>query len=205
MGQAEEARCDSGMPDVGMREARMRRAEPDDLPALKDMYAEAVAAMRARGLDVWDDVYPCCALDGDVARGALWLLEVGRADPAAQTSDGLAACGCVFVAAFALADEHIGSDAVAWREAGAQAVYLDRLVVRPSCTGRGYGRAALEAARGLACGCGAAWLRLFVVDANEPARRFYERCGCTRADGLLLEDVDVDLTLREYGYELDVR
>lgn len=49
---------------------------------------------------------------------------------------------------------------------------IHALYVHPRAQGRGMGRALIEQAKD-----GAAWLELFVLDANLPARRFYAGCG----------------------------
>ena len=45
-----------------MSSLMFRAAESSDLPALREMYRAVVDRMRADGLDIWDDVYPVCAL-----------------------------------------------------------------------------------------------------------------------------------------------
>ena len=56
-----------------MSSLMFRAAESSDLPALREMYRAVVDRMRADGLDIWDDVYPVCALEGDIRNGALYI------------------------------------------------------------------------------------------------------------------------------------
>ena len=60
-----------------------RRAEPEDLPCLLDLYLGSIELMRFQGIDQWDDVYPSeDVLMQDIANRELYVLE---------DDDGLAA------------------------------------------------------------------------------------------------------------------
>ena len=60
-----------------------RRAEPEDLPRLLNLYLGSIALMRLQGIDQWDDVYPSeDVLAQDIANRDLYVLE---------DDDGLAA------------------------------------------------------------------------------------------------------------------
>lgn len=48
---------------------------------------------------------------------------------------------------------------------------------------------------------GAEYLRLFVVDINEPAINLYVKNGFKKAEGVYDEVIDDDLVLHEYGFE----
>lgn len=165
---------------------KLRIAQAEDLPRLREMYAGIVEQMNRQGLRVWDAVYPCAALPGDVEGRRLCLLE----------EDG------EVVAAFALCESNAGADSVQWRSPRARALYLDRLGVRADCQRRGIGASALRCARELARRRGAQSLRLFVADVNRPAIALYERQGFMRAGGAYEERIDEDFRLRMYGYEL---
>ena len=166
----------------------LRPATPADLPALRAMFTALVAAMNESGLTIWDDVYPVCMLEGDVAAGQLFLLTEG---------DGP-------LAAFTLCPAHEGASAVSWPRSGASACYLDRLGVHPRHARQGLGSHMLAHARALARARGFDALRLFVVEENRPAVRLYEKNGFVRAGGVYAEVIDESLTLRELGYESPV-
>ena len=78
------------------------------------------------------------------------------------------------VSAFALCSSATGADCVRWsdEQANAQAGEL-----------------------------GAEYLRLFVVDINEPAINLYVKNGFKKAEGVYDEVIDDDLVLHEYGFE----
>ena len=48
---------------------------------------------------------------------------------------------------------------------------------------------------------GAEYLRLFVVDINEPAIQLYIKNGFIKRNGVYDEVIEDDLVLHEYGYE----
>lgn len=167
-----------------MSSLMFRAAESSDLPALREMYRAVVDRMRADGLDIWDDVYPVCALEGDIRNGVLYILLDGSS----------------LAAAFALCRDADGAAAVQWIGQGS-ALYLDRLAVSPVYAGQGIGSRMLTLARQTAQAQGAQQLRLFVVQENRPAIRLYEKNGFLRAGGVYQEVIDDTLTLCEYGYE----
>lgn len=162
----------------------LRLATPEDLPQLREVYGKIVAHMEKTGLQIWDDVYPVCALAEDIAGRRLYILEEAGE----------------ILAAFALCSAHPGSSAISWKYGG-QALYLDRLGVNIHHLRRGLGSLALQKAVELAGSLGAGSVRLFVVDRNEPAIRLYCKNGFTQAEGLYLEEIDASLTFREWGFE----
>ena len=90
--------------------------------------------------------------------------------------------------AFVLTGQADGQSAVEWADPAAKALYLDRLGIDPGCSGQGIGGQALVFAMDLAREKGAAWLRLFVVDRNRPARRLYRKTGFSQVPGVFEED-----------------
>ena len=165
---------------------RLCLAETSDLPELEAMYGGIVQKMEQDGIRIWDDVYPVCALGGDIERGQLYAVRENG----------------VIVSAFALSGSHDGADCVQWRDGQGAAMYLDRLGVDAGHARRGFGRRALALASAIARERGARFLRLFVVDRNRPAINFYEKNGFVRVDGRYEEVVDETLTLCEFGFEL---
>ena len=51
---------------------------------------------------------------------------------------------------------------------------------------------------------GARYLRLFVVDINEPAIQLYEKNNFSKAKGIYDEVFDDGFILHEFGYEIKV-
>ena len=162
---------------------QFRKADPQDLPQLTEMYARIYKDMQSKGIYLWNEQYPAGALPGDISAGRLWLL-----------------CGSGTVAAaFALdTDEPCGD--IQWQEPSAKAAILMRLGVDPACSGKGLGRSCIEFALEKARSCGFEFLRLIVADCNVPAGRFYDKCGFTRVPGVHLEQFGGEV-LTGYGCE----
>lgn len=162
-----------------------RPAKTEDLPQLKEMYRRLIERMYDQNICIWDEVYPCEFFREDIEQGRLYVL-TDREE---------------ITAAFVLCDANGGAGAVQWENAAARAVYIDRLGVNVDHAGKGVGSAALQWAAVLAVQRGAQYLRLFVVDCNEPAIRLYLKNGFRRAGGVYDEVIDEDLVLRELGLE----
>ena len=62
---------------------KTRQAAPADLPRLNEMYRVLVRQMAGQGHAIWDEVYPCVCLPGDIQAGRLFVLEDGGAPKAA--------------------------------------------------------------------------------------------------------------------------
>ncbi|MDD3193767.1 MAG: GNAT family N-acetyltransferase [Oscillospiraceae bacterium] len=162
-----------------------RLAQEKDLPQIEKTYRELIVQMEKDGIDIWDEVYPCAFFKEDVGAGALWILTEGEQ----------------VAAAFALLETNSGADAVEWEDPSAKAMYLDRLGVGVAFARQGLGGRMLRQAAALAKEKGASWLRLFVVDRNEPAISLYRKAGFQQAKGVYEERIDDELTLLEYGFE----
>lgn len=164
----------------------VRLATESDLPRLEALYAAIVADLHRIGIPMWDDVYPATLLPDDVARGELHVVE----------ADG------AIVAAFVLRSVSEGPADAPWERPEAPAAYLGRLGVDPRRKGTGIGSFAVNEARAIARSRKAAYLRLFVVDANDPARRLYERLGFTQVGDVLEDVIAPGFTLRERAFEI---
>ncbi len=167
----------------------LRTASPDDLPVLIALYQAVVRAMHENHVPIWDDVYPCGVLKDDIEKERLYLL----------TDDG----GCL-VAAFALCAFHDGEHCVQWAHPDGKPLYVDRLAVHPGHGRQGIGSMALSLAARLARQHGDDYLRLFVVDINQPAISLYRKNGFIQAAGTFEEIIDRETVLREYGFEAAV-
>ena len=102
---------------------KTRPATQADLPQLNEMYRALVRQMARQGLAIWDEVYPCVCLPGDIRAGRLFVLEEGGAPKAA----------------FALYRDEAAAAAMGWQAPAAPALYLARLGVAPACRRTGVG------------------------------------------------------------------
>ena len=162
-----------------------RAAEEKDLPSLQAMYIRIVEHMHSSGLHIWDDMYPCCALSGDV--------DCNRLDLLSEDDEP--------IAALALCEQSLGEKEVEWENPDSRAIYIDRLGVDPGFAKRGFGSLMLSKAQELAKSCGAEYLRLFAVDSNIPAISLYLKSGFTQVNGIYVEKIDDELSMLEFGFE----
>ena len=164
----------------------LKLASRNDLPALYEFFAKAVENLRKNGIFIWDDVYPACALPGDIEANGLYMLFDGE----------------TLVAAFALCDINECEGFVDWIDNSAPALFIYRLAVLPSRLGEGIGSEAMRLAVIEAGLRGAKYLRLLVGDNNESAIRLYRKNGWSEAKGVFTKHVSDEITLSELGFEI---
>lgn len=163
-----------------------RLAAMHDLPQLKSMYTDIIRNMNQNQIQIWDEIYPCEFFSEDIRNNRLYvLLDHGE-----------------IISAFALCDTNPGEKSIDWTEERCRAVYLDRLGVNVNYSRRGIGSLMLEKAKETAKESGAGYLRLFVVDINQPAIQLYVKNGFIRKNGVYDEVIEDDFILHEYGYEV---
>jgi len=151
----------------------VRPAHADDLPRVGELLRDCVAGMRAAGIDQWDDVYPTPAMLGaDVRDGALYV-----ASAAARP-----------VAAVFAIDEHQEPEyaRVPWAARAGRVCVVHRLMVHPSCQGRGLGPLLMRFAESRARRLGYEALRLDAFTANPRALRLYAGLGYRDAGSVTL-------------------
>lgn len=162
-----------------------RLARMDGLPRIQAAFEGIVQDMNRRGIDIWDEVYPCAFFEEDIERRRLYVL---------LDRDQVAS-------AFALCEGNEGEGSLGWENPGAKALYFDRFGVNASYAGRGTGGLMVEKAKETAKALGAEYLRLFVAVRNGPAIRLYQKCGLARVPGVYEEEIGEGCVLREYGFE----
>lgn len=166
----------------------LRQAAMEDLPQLKAVYKEIIEKMNEDNVQIWDDIYPCEFFKDDIENDQLYVLD----------DNGKIA------SAFALCDSNSGEGSVEWEVNDAKAYYIDRFGVNVHYLRKGIGGTMLREAAALAREKGAEYLRLFVVDINEPAINLYLKNGFKRGNGIYEERIDEDYVLREIGFEMKV-
>ncbi len=163
-----------------------RLAVLTDLPQLKTVYKSIIQDMNKRKLEIWDEIYPCDVFEEDIGKNQLYVL---------LDNDKI-------ISAFALTDTNTGASSVEWENPSSRAFYLDRLGVNIKYSGKGIGSYILNKAKEVSKSLGAEYLRLFVVDINEPAIRLYAKSGFKKAGGTYEEKFDDGFVLHEFGYEI---
>lgn len=163
-----------------------RLAVLQDLPQLKSVYKEIIQNMNRSQIQIWDEIYPCEFFEEDIKNNRLYVLT--------QNAE--------IISAFALCNSNSGENAVEWKNNNGNPVYLDRFGVNVKYSRKGIGSLMLTKAKEAAKSKDADYLRLFVVDRNQPAINLYEKNGFRRGEGIYDEIIDDDLTLHEFGYEM---
>lgn len=165
-----------------------RLAYITDLPQLKIMYGEIVDNMNYNGIRIWDDIYPSLFLLDDIENDNLYVLVDGNE----------------VISAFALCESNAGENFVQWSSENEKSLYIDRLGVNVKYLEQGIGSIMIKKAIMLARQKGAKYLKLFVVDINKPAINLYIKNGFNRVDGVFDEIIDDNITLHEYGFEIEI-
>ncbi len=166
-----------------MMEFRMAAAA--ELPELNSMFKTLVKDMDAKGINIWDEVYPCCCFDEDIREGRLYVLSDDKA----------------LVAAISICDSIEGEKSIEWSEPETKAVYLCRFGVKIQYQRMGIGELMMKHIIKLSK-ARAEYLRFIVADINAPAIRLYERLGFKRATGIHILNLEDGRTLYGYGYEM---
>lgn len=164
----------------------LRLANMDDLPQIKEVYREIIHNMNKNNIQIWDEIYPCEFFCDDIENNCLYVLVEDNE----------------IVSAFALCNSNAGANYIKWENNHDNALYIDRLGVNVNYSRKGIGSIALKGAIELARDKGAKYLRLFVVDINEPAINLYTKSGFKKANGIYDEIIDDDLVLHEFAYEI---
>lgn len=159
-----------------------------DLEQLKAVYREIIRDMEERGINIWDDIYPCEFFADDIKKKRLYVLTDGEE----------------ILSAFALEDTNDGEQAVTWSEMDVKVLYMERLGVNVKYAGKGIATLMIKKAKEIAKMSGAKYLRLFAADINKPAICLYEKSGFRKADGIYDMVFDDGFVLHGAGYEFFV-
>ena len=165
----------------------LRLASIDDLSQLKFIYKKIVDNMNSNKLEIWDEIYTCEFLKEHIENNRLYVLVKNNE----------------IIGAFALCDSNAGEEYIKWENKHAKALYIDRFGINVNYLKKGMGSVMLKKAIALANHKKAKYLRLFVVDENEPAINLYIKNGFKKAEGIYDEVIDDDFILHEYGFEIE--
>jgi GNAT superfamily N-acetyltransferase len=142
----------------------IRPAHVDDLPRAKELLRDCVTAMRAEGVDQWDDVYPHPeTLLADLRSGSLYVAS---------------ASGFPVAGTFAIDDHQDPEYAdVPWTIVTPRVAVVHRLMVHPRLQGRGLAPFLMRFAELRARRLGYSALRLDTFTANPRSLRLYATLG----------------------------
>jgi GNAT superfamily N-acetyltransferase len=141
----------------------IRTAVSGDAPVLLQLVRGCVSAMRAAGIEQWDEVYPDAAVIArDIAAGTLEVM-----------CDGEEIAACITI------DRNMDPlwKDLDWSSAGDPAAVVHRLMVHPSQQGRGIARSFMLHAEAVARTMGCRSIRLDSFLQNPAAMALYTRLG----------------------------
>lgn len=146
--------------------AVLRKAHPADAAELLDLVRDCVAAMRAAGIEQWDEVYPNA---DSIARD----IEAGTLDVLVEDDEIMA---CITL------DQNMDPlwQGMDWTTNGEPPIALHRLMVHPSRQGRGYAKLLMQHAESVARQRGCRSIRLDTFLNNPAAMSLYPRLGYRR-------------------------
>lgn len=154
-----------------------------DLDAVRALFHRVTDRLTVEKLPIWNDIYPFSEFERDISLSRLYVLE----------KDG------AILGSFAMTEHCDGEDTVEWTDGGERPLFLWRLAVDVPYLGQGLGKYLCQKALEITAKKGYDALRLFVVDYNTPALRFYEKLGYVYAKGMYVGSVDGINVLREWG------
>ena len=151
-----------------MAELVIREAAASDLVAVMTLLARCIEAMRQRGIDQWDDVYPTEErFKSDVSAGSLYVASM-------DTNE--------VVGAFTLDERQDPAYAlVPWSIPEVRVAVVHRLMVDPPLQGRGIARQLMRFAESLARKQGCGVMRLDAFAQNPKALALYKALGYREA------------------------
>ncbi|NRT35245.1 ribosomal protein S18 acetylase RimI-like enzyme [Clostridium beijerinckii] len=167
----------------------LRLAKLNDLPKLKAMYGNIIDDMDRNNISIWDEIYPCEFFSKDIENNRLYLL--------VEKDDNI-------VGSFALCESNAEESCVKWENSNDKALYIERFGVNVDYSRQGIGSIMLKHAITLTRNMNVKYLRLLVVSINKPAINLYLKNGFKQVDGIYEEIIDANLTLHEYGFDIDV-
>jgi GNAT superfamily N-acetyltransferase len=153
---------------------RIKRANLADTPTVTQLFREAVLWLASRGLNQWQNMSSVSEhIEKDVAAGVVWVVSSGSES---------STVGTLTLDSYA--------DAQFWRpkDDPTNALYVHRLIVSRSRSGRGIGSSMLDWASLKAADGGKRWLRLDAWARNPQLHRYYLNEGFGNLRTLLLDD-----------------
>lgn len=144
----------------GVEEFRIHKASREDLASILALVMVCIEAMRARGIDQWDEVYPNeLDFSKDLEAGALYVAKAENH-----------VVGCVVL-------NHIQEPeyaSVSWSFTSEPVGVVHRLMIHPERQGNGWGRRLMDYIENRAIELGYRTLRLDAFSENPGACGLYE-------------------------------
>ena len=172
-----------------MESIKFRLAQMDDLENIKKMYYDIVENMYKHNLKIWNEYYPIECFKDDIMAKQLYVLEKNGE----------------IVASGALVVQDSQVDLIKWKNNSASSIFLTRLGVNIKYSKMGIGSVFLKNLIYETVRKNIDFLRLFVVDINIPAIKFYQKNGFKQANGIYKEKIYENYVLNEYAFEIECK
>ena len=166
-----------------------RLANKEDLPQLKEMFNKIIKNMGNNNINIWDEYYPYEIFKDDINNGDLHLI-VNNDD---------------IIAAFSIYKSVGYEKTMEWTNKNEEAFYINRIGVNVDYLRQGIGDTILNKAIDITKQAVIKFMRLLVVDNNKPAIELYKKKGFQKVEGVYKEEIDTDVYLTEYGFELEIK
>lgn len=108
------------------------------------------------------------------------------------------------IGACTLCESNDGEAHVKWSENTNNVIYINMLAINAKYMRQGIAGTLLQKIKDFAKDKNIDYVRLFVVDSNQPAINLYIKNGYSRVEGVYEEPITEDFALTEYGFELKV-
>lgn len=167
----------------------LRKALPEDIQRIILLARNAAVEMRIKRICVWNDNYPFCHFEEDIAAGRMWVLE---------DAEGM------LLAAFSMREDKKGMEGISWRYPDGKALYIERLVIRPFKDLSIPITELMHSLRPVARSMGAESLRLLELCGNIPAVMAYKLAGFRYAEGDVGVDNDDRSQIRKDCFEMKI-
>jgi ribosomal protein S18 acetylase RimI-like enzyme len=144
-----------------------RKAQPEDIDAVFDLYMSCRSTLREKGLDQWQDGYPFPEdIRKDIELGSLWLME----------DDKLIAVGAINQ------EFDVQHTLISW-SAAPSFRFIHRLAVSPAYQGLGMGKLMMKFIEDELRARGIRQIRLDTYSLNTANLVFYAALGYSRVAG----------------------
>lgn len=164
----------------------IRLSTVKDNEKILEMYRGISKVLNDQGIFIYDDHFPGTFILQDIESSNSYVVEIDDK----------------IVASFSFYDSSIGASSIEWIDNDAKAFYIARVIVDVNYSSQGIGTYLIDRAKQMARDQNGQYLRLFVVDTNIPAVKFYEKNNFIQAKGLYVDRPRQNIVLHEYGYEI---
>lgn len=166
---------------------KLKLANKQDINKVKMMYKEITNHMIKNNIFIWDEHYPYGVVENDINNKSLYILE--------KNNKIIAAC--------VLANKSDGSKFIKWLNKSENVLYIERFAVNREYLNKNIGSIMLSEINGLAKNLKKDYLRLFVVDSNTNAIKFYLKNNFIKQEGMYSHKT-YEKEINEYAYEREV-